>query len=137
METKEKHIHDRVWVYAGVWIVSYIGSLFAMKSLNIPMAAGIVLTVVTAMAFGLFVYKYYRSIFFMDEVHVKIHMEAIVIAFSLGLLLLMTLGLVDLFVDLNPEDWSYRFLVPILIAFYLIGYFISTRKYSVDNEEHN
>lgn len=137
MEAKGNHVHDRVWVYAAVWVVSYVGSLFALKSLNIPTAAGIVLTVVTVMAFGLFVYKYYRSIFFMDEVHVKIHMEAIVIAFSLGLLLLMTLGLVDLFVDLNPEDWSYRLLVPILIAFYLMGYFISTRKYSVDHEEHD
>lgn len=137
METRGNHVQNRVWVYAGIWVVSYVGSLFALKSMNIPTAAGIVLTVVTVLAFGLFVYKYYRSIFFMDEVNVKIHMEAAAIAFSLGLLLLMTLGLLDLFVDLSPEDWSYRFLVPVLISFYLMGYFISTRKYSVDDEEHD
>lgn len=57
----------------------------------------------------------------MDEVQIKVQMEAIVIAFSLGLLLLMTLGLIDLFITLNQENWSHRHLFPILIAFYFAG----------------
>jgi hypothetical protein len=137
MATRKNHLNDRVYVYAIIWTLSYMGSLFALKSLTIPKEAAIMLTIVTVLTFTVFVYKYYRSIFFMDEVQIKIQMEAIVIAFSFGLLLTMTLGLLDLFIILNKEDWSYRFLLPLLIGFYFIGLFISKRKYKFENEKHD
>lgn len=49
----------------------------------------------------------------------------------------MTMGLLDLVVVLNKEDWSFRHLVPIFVVFYFIGLFISKRKYNFDNEKHN
>ena len=58
----------------------------------------------------------------MDEVQIKIQMEAFVFAFAMGLLILMTLGLMDLYIVLNQEDWSFRFLVPIFIILYLNKY---------------
>ncbi len=137
MDKQKKHLTDRVLIYAAIWLISYVGSLFVLKTLDIPKEAGIVLTVVTMLAFALFIYKYYRSIFFMDEVQIKIQMEALVTAFSLGLLLLMTLGLLDLFINLSKDDWSYRHLVPLFVAFYFLGLFISRCKYNFDNEKHN
>jgi hypothetical protein len=137
MDTRKNHLSDRVHVYAVIWIVCYVGTIFALKSLTIPIEAGVMLTIVTALSFSVFVYKYYRSIFFMDEVQIRIQMEAIVIAFSLGLLLTMTLGLLDLFINLSKEDWSYRFMVPMLIVFYFIGFLISKRKYKFENEKHD
>lgn len=137
MERPKKHLNDRVFVYAVIWCLSYVGSLFALKSFDIPTGAGIVLTIVTVLAFAVFIYKYYRSIFFMDEVQIKIQMEAIVLAFALGLILLMTLGLLDFVIILNKEDWSYRFMIPFFISFYFIGFFISKRKYNFDNEKHD
>lgn len=137
MDRQKKHLNDRIIVYAVIWCLSYMGSLFALKTLELPKEAGIVLTVITVLAFAVFIYKYYRSIFFMDEVQIKIQMEAVVIAFSLGLFLLMTLGLLDLFIILNKDNWSYRHLVPLFIAFYFAGLFISTRKYNFDNDKHN
>ncbi len=73
----------------------------------------------------------------MDEVQIKLQMEAVIIAFSSGLLLLFTLGLLDLIIDLNKNDWGYRHLVPIFILFYFFGLFISKRKYNFDNEKHD
>ena len=137
MDKQKKHLNDRILIYAVIWSLSYVGSLFALKTLEIPTEAGIVLTVITVLAFALFIYKYYRSIFFMDEVQIKIQMEAVVIAFSLGLLLLMTLGLLDLVITLNKNDWSYRYLVPLFVAFYFFGLFISKRKYNFDDEKHD
>ncbi len=137
MDKQKKHLNDRVLVFAVLWCLSYVGSLLVLKTLYIPTAAGILLTIITVIAFALFIYKYYRSIFFMDEVQIKVQMEAIVIAFSLGLLLLMTLGLLDLIITLNKNDWSYRYLVPLFIAFYFLGLFISKRKYNFDNEKHD
>jgi len=137
MDTQKKHVNDRVIVYAIIWAMSYIGSLLALRSYDFPFEAGILLTLITALAFAVFMYKYYRSIFFMDEVQIKVQMEAIVIAFSLGLLLLMTLGLIDLFTTLNQENWSHRHLFPIFIAFYFGGLFVSARKYNFNDEKHD
>ena len=137
METQKKHLNDRVIVYAIIWAMSYIASLLALRSFDLPLEAGIVLTVITALAFAVFMYKYYRSIFFMDEVQIKVQMEAIVIAFSLGLLLLMTLGLIDLFTTLNQENWSHRHLFPIFLAFYFAGLYFSARKYNFNDEKHD
>ena len=128
MYKQKKHVNDRVIVYAVIWSLSYIGSLFALKTLDISQAAGILLTLVTILAFSLFIYKYYRSIYFMDEVQVKIQMEAVVIAFSLGLLLLMTLGLLELCITLNTDDLSYRHLLPMFLAFYFVVLVISRYK---------
>lgn len=95
------------------------------------------LTIVTVLAFGLFIYKYYRSIFFMDEVEIKIQMEAVVVAFSIGLTVLITLSLLELFVNMDKADWSYRHLVPLFVLAYFIGLFISKRKYHSDNEKYD
>lgn len=137
MEKSKKHLSDRVPVYAFIWAGSYIGSLGAMKTLELSPAVGIMLTLVPAIAFALFLYKFYRSVYFMDEVQIKIQMEAVVVAFTLALFTIMTLGLIDLAVELQPEDWSYRFLVPLFVAYYFIGLFISKRKYHIGHEEHD
>jgi hypothetical protein len=137
MNNRKKHLENRVMVYAIIWVMSYVGSLFALKSLDLPVEVGIALTIVTVLSFAVFIYKYYRSIFFMDEVQIKVQMEAAVIAFALGLLLLMTLGLLDLTLPLNKEDWGFRQIVPFFVVFYFIGLFISTRKYNFNNEKHD
>jgi hypothetical protein len=137
MNKQKKHVNDRVIVYAVIWSLSYIGSLFALKTLDISQAAGIILSFVTILAFALFIYKYYRSIYFMDEVQIKIQMEAVVIGFSLGLLLMLALGLLELCIQLNKDDWSYRHLFPMFIAFYFIGLLISRNKYNFENEKHD
>lgn len=137
MEKSKKHLSDRVPVYALIWAISYIGSLGAMKALSLSQAVGVMLTIVPVIAFTLFLYKFYRSVYFMDEVQIKIQMEAAVVAFGLALLTIMTLGLLDLAIVLKQEDWAYRFLVPVLVAYYFIGLFISRRKYHIDHEEHD
>jgi len=135
MNKQKRHLSDGVLIYAAVWAISYIASLVALKSFALPKEVGIILTVITALAFAAFVYKYYSI--FLDEVQIKVRMEAVVIAFSLGLLLLMVLGLLDLVLKLNKEDWGYRHLVIYFVIFYFIGLFISKRKYNIDNEEHD
>ena len=71
----------------------------------------------------------------MDEVERRIQLEATVIAFSLGLLLIMTLGLLDLVIILKREDWGYRHLIPYLVLFYFAGVYISRKKYRYDEKQ--
>lgn len=67
----------------------------------------------------------------MDEVEKRIHLEATVWAFSLGLLLLMTLALLDSVTTLKKGNWgNVRFIIPCFFVFYAFGIIISRRKYS-------
>jgi|JI9StandDraft_1071089.scaffolds.fasta_scaffold537271_1 membrane-associated HD superfamily phosphohydrolase len=137
MEKSKKPLSDRLPLYALIWVLSYIGSLGALKMLSLPEEFEVILTIVPALAFALFLYTFYRYVHLMDEVQIKIRMEAAVVAFSLALVTVMTLGLVDIAFKLNGEDWNFRFLAPMFMAYYLIGLVISKRKYNIDHEEHD
>lgn len=137
MDKTNKHLQDRVLVYAIIWVLSYVMSLYILKTFTISFAVGIVLTIVPILAFVLLMYKYQRSVLLLDELAIKIKMEAITWAFSLGLLLLMGLGLIELFYPLNKEDWSFRHLVPCFFVFYFIGHSIASRKYYFEDEKYD
>ena len=77
-----------------------------------------------------FVLNFIKSINAMDEVERRIQLEATVWGFSLGLLLLMTLGLLDFVVIIKKENWGYTHLIPFFFVFYFIGIVISRRKYN-------
>jgi hypothetical protein len=78
---------------------------------------------------ALFLRAVIRGISRMDELHRRVHLEALVIAYPLAILLLMTLGLLQLAVDLPVEDWSYRHVWIYLPLFYFGGLALAWRRY--------
>ena len=66
----------------------------------------------------------------MDELEKRIQLEALVVAFSLTLILLMILGLLEIAIELPPEDLSYRHVWAILPALYFLGLALAKRRYS-------
>jgi len=117
-------------VYAAIlWAVTYIGCLLVLKEMNPEKHVGIVLSFLPTIAFVIFIYNYIKAVAGMDEVERRIQLEATGIAFTLGLLMIMTLGLLDLVVVLKKEDWGYGHLIPYFFIFYLIGIIYSRRKY--------
>lgn len=65
----------------------------------------------------------------MDELERRIQLEALAFAYPLALLLLMTLGLLEFVVELNPNDWSYRHVWQFTVVFYLFGVVMAKRRY--------
>jgi len=65
----------------------------------------------------------------LDELHRQVHLEALAIAYPLAVLLLITLGFLQLAVDLPQEDWSYRHVAAYLPLFYFVGLAVSWRRY--------
>ena len=137
MEKTKKATRCKVVWYAALWLVTYTICLLFIKKLSPDAGPGIILSLLPVITFVLFIYSIKKEIASMDEVQIRVQMEAVVIAFSFGLLLIMTLGLLDLVVTVSKEDWSYRHLVPYFTIFYFIGLFISKRKYNIDNEKHD
>ena len=56
------------------------------------------------------------------------HLEALAIAYPLAILMLVTLGFLQLAIDLSPEDWSYRHIWAFLPALYFLGLTIAWRN---------
>ena len=137
MEKTKNAPRSKVVLFAALWFVTYSISLLTIKKLSPDTAAGVILSLLPVITFAIFIYSIIKSVASMDEVQIRVQMEAAVIAFSLGLLLIMTLGLLDLVLTLNKEDWGYRHLVPYFAIFYFVGLFISNRKYNIDNEKHD
>lgn len=130
MATSEKKQDKMILASGIVWAITYVVCLGVVKKLDPPLALGIACAVAPALGFVWFLFSYIRGIQRMDEVHRRIHLEAAVVAFCFAVLLVMVLGLLGLVVHLNPEDWSYRHLVPYLFIAYFIGLFRAKRKYS-------
>lgn len=128
---------NKVVLLAALWIVTYTTCLLILKKLSPDTFTGIILSILPVVTFVLFIFYFIKGIASMDEVQIRVQMESAVIAFSLGLLMIMILGLLDLAITLNTEDWGYRHLVPFFAIFYFVGLFISKRKYNIDNEKHD
>lgn len=65
----------------------------------------------------------------MDELQQRIQLEALAIAYPLALLLLMSLGLLELATSLPPEDLSYRHVWLMLPLLYFIGLRVARGRY--------
>ncbi len=129
MDKSDKKSFGKVIFFATLWLVAYIVCLWTIKKASPDTTIGIILSFIPVVTFALFIYSIIKGVASMDEVQIRIQMEAAVIAFSLGLLTLMTLGLLDLVITIKKEDWGYRHLVPYFAIFYFIGVIISKRKY--------
>lgn len=71
----------------------------------------------------------WRGVRSLDELHRRVHFEALAVAFPLCLVLLWVLGLLELAIDLDPSNWSYRHVWAMVPMFYLIGLALAWKRY--------
>ena len=119
------------WLVAAVWLVSYLvarGALDKELHLGPPglRIAAALLPVVPTIVLLWFIVKGIRGL---DELHRRVHLEALAVAYPLAVVLLMTLGLLQLAIDLPIEDWSYRHVWVYLPLFYFAGLTLAWRRY--------
>ena len=79
--------------------------------------------------FALFLWNFIRGVRAADELERRIQLEALAVAFPLGLLLLTTLGLAQRAVELSIHDWSYNHVWPFFVIFYLLGLMLARKRY--------
>jgi hypothetical protein len=115
---------------AVVWIVTYFVARLAIEVLSpgSPMRLAVVLLPIVPFA-GL-LWFFIRGVRGADELERRIHLEALAVAFPLSVLMLMVLGLLDLAIDLDPDNWSYRHLWPFMFVFWFLGLAAARRRYS-------
>ena len=128
----ETRIVDRVTsnpaVPVIIWAVTYVAARFALE-LQLTGPARLLIALAPVLPFSVALIGVVRGIRSMDELHRRVHLEALVLAFPLTLLLVMTLGLLELAVGLSPEDWSYRHVMPFIVMFYAFGLWRAWKRY--------
>jgi hypothetical protein len=112
-----------------LWILSYASARFGLKFLDLGTAGKLLLVAVPVIIFAFAIEAVIGAIRTLDELDRRVHLEALAIAFPLSMLLLMALGLLELVIDLPPEDWSYRHIWPFLTIFYFVGLAFARKRY--------
>lgn len=112
-----------------VFLVLYFLARAVLKLPDLGQPVRITVALLPIPIFALFLFSFIRGLQNLDELERRIQLEALVIAFPLAILLIMTLGLLELAVPLSPVNWSYRHVWPFLTIFYFIGLGIARKRY--------
>jgi hypothetical protein len=117
-----------IWVIG--WFVLYLTARGVLEAETLAtwqrVAAALAPIPVAAVALALLV----RGARQLDELELRIQLEALATAFLLTILFLMTLGLMQRAVVLKFEDWSYAHVWAMLPTLYFLGLIIARRRYA-------
>ena len=111
------------------WVLVYLIARGLLDNQQLNQGLRVVVALAPIVPFAFFLVSILASIRQMDELHRKVHLEALAIAFPLAMLMLMLLGLLELVIPLPPEDWSYRHVWSFLPIFYFLGLAFTWRRY--------
>ena len=117
-------------VSAGLAFVTYFGVRLLLENIALAGPLRIVVAMLPVPFFVFFLLTEVRYMRNLDELQRRIQLEALAIAFPVVLLLLMTLGLLQVAgVAISQEDWSYRHIWFIALAAYAVGVRTAERRY--------
>ena len=118
------------WAVTALWAITFLGArLILDKDLQLPAWIKVTAALVPILPTALFLWVVVSALRGLDELHRQVHLEALAIAYPLAILLLVTLGFLQLAIDLPAEDWSYRHVWAYLPVFYFLGLAIAWRRY--------
>ncbi|HEX6315018.1 MAG TPA: hypothetical protein VFZ73_09170 [Gemmatimonadaceae bacterium] len=117
-------------LWGAAWFVAWIGARIALESTAMPPWLRIVAALAPAPLAAAALFTLVRAARELDELERRIQLEALAFAFVLSMLLLMTLGLMELAIVLNRDDWSYRHVWAMLPTLYLVGLILARRRYA-------
>jgi hypothetical protein len=114
----------------GASLVLFFAARLLLELETLPTAVRVLIALAPIPAFAWFLWAFVQAAAEADELERRIQLEALAVAFPLTLLLLMTMGLLQIAIPLSPDDWSYRHIWPIVYMFYLLGLAWARRRYA-------
>ena len=105
-----------------LWVSTFALSRGLLELSIADQTLRILIAVAPVPLFVWFLWIWMKGVAAMDELQRRIELEALAFAFPICVVVLMTLGLLELAIPLNPDDWSYRhvwLMMPMLYYFSL------------------
>ena len=119
----------RLLIRGLLWASVYLLSR-GLLELTIPSAAArVAIALLPTPFFIYYLWTWMKGVSEMDELQRRIELEALGFAFPAAVVFLMTIGLLDLAVTLNPDDWSLHHVWLMLPLLYYVGLFRAKRRY--------
>lgn len=104
----DRRSRERVLYAAILWMFSYFLARYALRDATLANEWRIAAALLPVAPFAWFLWAFVTSIRSLDELQRRIHLEALAIAFPLVMLILMTLGLLQLAIRLPAADLSFN-----------------------------
>jgi len=111
------------------FVLAYLAARIVLKQEEFDELVRVLAALLPVVPFAWMLWEFIKGIQGMDELKQRIQLEALVVAFPLTLILLMTLGLLEIAIKLPPEDLSYRHVWAMLPLFYYLGLAFAKRRY--------
>jgi hypothetical protein len=118
-----------MWAIPTLFVVTYFGARAVVEMRDLAAAPRGAATRVPIGVFAGWRCAMARGIRKSDELERRIQLEALAFAFPLSILLMFALGLLELAIELPPQDLSYRHVWMFLCIFYFAGLAIARRRY--------
>lgn len=127
MKDDDKAVHWEwgMLIAAFAWVASYFLGRAVMESNALPVSLKVAVALLPILPFAVFVYLALKSQRGMDELQLRVQLEALAVAFPLSIVFLMVFGLIGEALDLTLERhvWFY------LPVFYFVGLALAWRRY--------
>lgn len=132
-QTIEQHRHvygTRLLVRGLLWVSIYLLSRGLLELIAGPAALRVAIALMPMPFFVWYLWTWFKGAAAMDELQRRIELEALGFAFPATIVLLMTIGLLDLAIGLPAQDFSLHQLWLMLPLLYYIGLWRAQRRYS-------
>lgn len=120
----------RPFVWTVAWMLAFIGARLALESVALAPPLRVAAALLPVPLAGLALLAILRGARQLDELEQRIQLEALAFAFVIAVLLLMTLGLMELAIELDRDNWSYRHVWAMLPLTYFVGLALARRRYA-------
>lgn len=127
---RTKQIYGTRLLVRGILWMSLYGISRGLLELDIQSsAARVAIALIPTPFFVWWLWTWMDGVNRMDELERRIELEALAFAFPITVVLLMTLGLLDVAVPLSQDDWSPRHIWAMMPALYYMGLWRAKRRY--------
>src|SRR6476469_2817688 len=120
----------RLLVRGLLWVSIYLLSRGLLELVSGPGSMRVAIALLPVPFFVWYWWTWFKGAAAMDELQRRIELEALGFAFPAAVVLLMTIGLLDLAVALSPKDFSLHNVWLMLPLLYYIGLWRAQRRYS-------
>jgi len=110
--------------------LAYVGAIFMLKFVPMPRAAEISVALTPVLLFAWYIWRWMHGVRRLDELQRLMTLEALAFAYPVSLLLILTLGLLEVAGLGKPTLITYLQLWPLVFWFYFIGLIIARRRYA-------
>lgn len=122
------------WTPAVLCVVTYFGARGVLEMQTIATAWRVVAALTPVPFFGWLLYRVVRNSRDLDEMQRRMQLEALAMSYGFVFMVLLTLGLVELALPLNKDDWSYRHVWQLQGLTYVMSLFFTYRRYGVTDK---